>query len=235
MLVATGPAGEPSLAPVIRKAPRAGTLLTRQGVGLIRRKKPDRRLIHHAATCRIFPRNATTQMNILLIYSTTDGHTLQICRHLQAMLESQRHRVTLVALADSAGLDLLWFDKIVVGASIRYGKHRPELVAFLQRSGPLLATRPNAFFTVNLVARKPEKCHPDTNPYMVKLLKRLAWRPRQLAVFAGKVDYPRYGFFDRQIIRFIMWMTSGPTGRRDVVDFTDWAQVSAFAQVIDRM
>lgn len=174
-------------------------------------------------------------MNILLIYSTTDGHTLHICRRLQANLESQGHRVAVVALADSPGPDLPSFDKIVVGASIRYGRHRPELVEFLQRNGPILGTRPNAFFTVNLVARKPEKSQPDTNPYMVKLMKHLAWRPRQLAVFAGKIDYPRYGFLDRQVIRFIMWLTDGPTGSRDVVDFTDWAQVDAFAQSIDRM
>lgn len=128
-----------------RKTRRAGTLPTRSGVGLIRRKKPLRRLIHHVATVRILPRNATTQMNILLIYSTTDGHTLQICRHLQALLESQGHRVAVVALADSAGLDLPSYDKIVVGASIRYGKHRPELVEYLQRNGPVLTTRPNAF------------------------------------------------------------------------------------------
>ena len=174
-------------------------------------------------------------MNTLILYSTTDGHTLQICRRLQAMLELQEHRVTLAALIDGASLDLASFDKIVVGASIRYGKHRPELVEFLQRNGPLLNTRPNAFFTVNLVARKAEKNRPDTNPYMIKLLKHLSWRPTQLAVFAGKIDYPRYGFFDRQIIRFIMWLTDGPTGRRDVIDFTDWAQVDGFAQVISRM
>jgi len=174
-------------------------------------------------------------MNILIIYSTTDGHTLQICRRLQAILQAHGDRITLVALADSPGLDLPSFDKIVVGASIRYGKHRPELVEFLQRNGPLLDARPNAFFTVNLVARKPEKNRPETNPYMVKLLKRLSWRPRQLGVFAGKIDYPRYGFFDRQIIRFIMWVTHGPTGRRDVIDFTDWAQVETFAREISRM
>jgi len=184
---------------------------------------------------QLLPGEPATHMNILLIYSTTDGHTLRICRRLQASLESRRHRVTLVALADRAGLDLSSFDKIVVGASIRYGKHRPELVEFLQRNGPLLNARPNAFFTVNLVARKPEKNQPGTNPYMVKLMKRLSWRPGQLAVFAGKIDYPRYGFFDRQIIRFIMWLTDGPTGPRDVMDFTDWVQVDAFAQVIDRM
>jgi len=174
-------------------------------------------------------------MKILLIYSTIDGHTLRICQHLQATLQSQGHDVTLAALADSAGLDLRSFDKTVIGASIRYGKHRPELVAFLQRNGALLSDRPSAFFTVNLVARKPEKNQPDTNPYMVKLMKQLSWRPAQLAVFAGKIDYPRYGFFDRQIIRFIMWLTNGPTGRHDVIDFTDWGQVDAFAQAIDRM
>jgi menaquinone-dependent protoporphyrinogen oxidase len=174
-------------------------------------------------------------MNILLIYSTTDGHTRQICLRLQTMLESRNHRVALVALADSAGLELRAYDKIVVGASIRYGKHRPELVTFLERNGPILSSRPNAFFTVNLVARKPEKNRPETNPYMVKLLKGLSWRPGQLAVFAGKIDYPRYGFLDRQIIRFIMWVTHGPTGSQDVIDYTDWAQVEAFADVISRM
>ena len=174
-------------------------------------------------------------MNILLIYSTTDGHTLKICRRLRATLETLEHRVTVVALADSKALHLPSFDTIVIGASIRYGKHRPELVEFLHRNGPMIKTRPNAFFTVNLVARKPEKNQPDTNPYMIKLLAQLSWRPGALAVFAGKIDYPRYGFLDRQVIRFIMWLTDGPTGSRDVVDFTDWAQVDAFAQVIARM
>jgi menaquinone-dependent protoporphyrinogen oxidase len=177
----------------------------------------------------------TDRMQTLIIYSTTDGHTLQICQRLQARLDSNGHRVSLVALADSAGLDLLSFDKLVIGASIRYGKHRPELVAFLERNGAVINTRPNAFFSVNLVARKPEKSQPETNPYMLKLLKRLTWRPQRLAVFVGKIDYPRYAFFDRQIIRLIMWITGGPTGRHDVIDYTDWAQVDAFAQEIGRM
>ena len=193
--------------------------------------------INHCA--RTASRNGAPKMHILLVYSTTDGHTRQICQRLKKRLESVHNatavRVTSVALGDVCSGDLPSFDKIVVGASIRYGQHRPELLAFLQQNASLLDARPNAFFTVNLVARKPEKCRPDTNPYMRKLLKRLAWRPRQLAVFAGKVDYPRYGFFDRHMIRFIMWLTHGPTGRNDVIDFTNWTEVDAFADVIGRM
>ncbi|MEQ1517161.1 MAG: menaquinone-dependent protoporphyrinogen IX dehydrogenase [Usitatibacteraceae bacterium] len=174
-------------------------------------------------------------MNVLLIYSTVDGHTLEICSRIGAALQLQNHHVRVVPVAEGGSVDLASFDKYVIGASIRYGKHRPELVEFLQSNGPTLASRPNAFFSVNVVARKPGKNRPETNPYMQKLLKKLAWRPQQLAVFAGKIEYPRYRFFDKQMIRLIMWLTGGPTGPRDVVDFTDWAEVDAFAQVIERM
>ncbi|MDH5211994.1 MAG: menaquinone-dependent protoporphyrinogen IX dehydrogenase, partial [Betaproteobacteria bacterium] len=52
------------------------------------------------------------------------------------------------------------------------------------------------------------------------------------AVFAGMLDYPRYGFWDRQIIRFIMLLTRGPTDPRAVVEFTDWSMVDAFGRSV---
>ena len=70
---------------------------------------------------------------------------------------------------------------------------------------------------------------------MRKFLRQISWCPRELAVFAGKIDYPRYDFWDRQIIRFIMWLTGGPTERDAVVDFTDWRQVEAFARRVGEM
>jgi menaquinone-dependent protoporphyrinogen oxidase len=48
-------------------------------------------------------------------------------------------------------------------------------------------------------------------------------------VFAGKLDYPRYRWFDRQMIRLIMALTGGPTDPTTVVDYTDWAAVDGFA------
>ena len=99
----------------------------------------------------------------------------------------------------------------------------------------LFRSRPNAFFTVNVVARKPEKNQPDTNPYMLKFLRLVPWKPRRLGVFAGKIDYPKLGPLDRTIIRFIMWITKGPTDNSGTFEFTDWSQVDAFAQVIADM
>jgi menaquinone-dependent protoporphyrinogen oxidase len=106
---------------------------------------------------------------------------------------------------------------------------------FIKRNQALLESRPNAFFSVNVVARKPEKNRPETNPYLQKFLKKISWKPRELAVFAGKIDYPRYAFLDRLMIRFIMWMTHGPTDPTAVVEFTDWEQVEAFGRRVSEM
>ena len=172
--------------------------------------------------------------HILLIYSTTDGQTRKITDRLRQVVEAQGHQVTVRSIRD-VDKEITSFDKIVIGASIRYGKHSRDVYDFINRHEVALNNKPNAFFSVNVVARKPEKRQPDTNPYVKKFLRQISWVPKEVTVFAGKIDYPRYRFVDRQIIRFIMWMTKGPTGPRDVVEFTDWQQVEAFGQLISDM
>ena len=173
--------------------------------------------------------------NILIIYSTTDGHTREICLRLKSVIEDEQHQASLASIKESADLDLQLFDKIVIGASIRYGKHSPLVTEFIKKNEQILNAKPNAFFSVNVVARKPEKNQPETNPYLRKFLRKISWRPKHLAVFAGKIDYPSYGFFDRLIIRFIMWMTNGPTHPNTVIDFTDWQKVDDFGKLIAKM
>jgi menaquinone-dependent protoporphyrinogen oxidase len=172
---------------------------------------------------------------ILIVFSSTDGHTIKICDRLKQVIERDAHKVTLVSVKDSGQADLHAFDKIIVGASIRYGKHNKLIFDFIGSNLPILDSRPNAFFSVNIVARKPEKNSPETNPYMLKFLRQIAWQPTKLAVFAGKLDYPKYSFFDRMMIRFIMLMTNGPTDPRTVVEFTDWRKVEAFGRLVSEM
>ncbi len=172
---------------------------------------------------------------ILILYSTTDGHTLKICQRLQQVIEQGPHRVTLKSVDENPDVDLAPFDKVVVGARIRYGKHSPQVFEFARTHQQALDAKPNAFFTVNVVARKPEKNSPDTNPYLQKFLQLSPWRPKATAVFAGRINYKRYTFWDRQVIRFIMWLTKGPTDPATDVEFTDWARVEDFGQFIAEM
>jgi menaquinone-dependent protoporphyrinogen oxidase len=170
--------------------------------------------------------------HLLLAYSTTDGHTLHICERLQFVMMALGQRVTLVPLSQARALNLNKFERIVIGASIRYGHHQPEVAQFIHQNRGFLESRPSAFFSVNIVARKPNKNRPETNPYFKKFMRQISWTPPLAAVFAGKLNYPIYRWFDRQMIRLIMLITQGPTDPTAVVEYTDWAQVEAFAHAV---
>jgi len=168
----------------------------------------------------------------LIIYSTTDGQTLEICKKIFSKLNVSESS-NIIHISKAEGLDLNQFDKIIIGASIRYGKHKPELYKFIKKNVACLEAKENAFFSVNVVARKPEKNTPETNPYMQKFLELSPWSPKKLAVFAGKIDYPKYKFIDKHMIRLIMWITKGPTDVKNTYEFTDWNGVDEFSKQLN--
>ena len=170
---------------------------------------------------------------ILIAYSTVDGQTLRICERLKTALEAQSHHLTLAEIDDGSAIDIRPFDKVVIGASIRYGGYRRHLHRFVSQNAPLLAVKPSAFFSVNLEARKPGRDTPETNPYVRRFLAGASWRPMRVAVFAGRLDYTRYGFWDRHMVRLIMRATGGPT--EGDTEFTDWSRVESFGRLIGAM
>lgn len=172
---------------------------------------------------------------VLLLYSTTDGHTVHISERIQSVLEKTGHEVKLLPILSVSSIELEDADKVVIGASIRYGRHKKEVIDFVLNNKAVLESKISVFFTVNVVARKAAKNTPKTNPYLKKFLSNVSWKPDKLAVFAGKIDYQKYGVLDRLMIRLIMFMTNGPTNPNSVVEFTDWEAVENFGRVISEL
>lgn len=169
---------------------------------------------------------------IALLYHTTDGHTVEICEAIKNEIDTAKNEIIIVSLIEQPDFDIAPYDKVIIGASIRYGYHHKCVFNFIKKNKELLDQKKNAFFSVNVVARKPEKNTAETNPYMQKFLSQITWKPKLLDVFAGKIDYPSYGFFDRIMIQLIMKMTKGPTDRTQTYEFTDWNRVKAFGKKI---
>jgi len=166
---------------------------------------------------------------ILLTYSTVDGHTKTICEKILSYSESSQVDI----LPIDSSINIKDYDTVVIGASIRYGKYREEIFEFIKENEELLNSKDNAFFSVNVVARKENKNKPETNPYLIKFLNKISWQPKILDVFAGKIDYPKYKFLDKYAIKFIMWITKGPTDTSKVYEFTDWNRVKSFAEKLE--
>ena len=167
--------------------------------------------------------------NTLIVYSSIDGHTKKISTKIAEYL-SESNNVDLASLVEAKTLSLKNYQQIIVGASIRYGNYRKDLFEFIEKNLDDLNEKENAFFSVNVVARKSEKNTAESNPYVNKFLKATKWKPKNLEVFAGVVDYPVYNFFDKFMIKLIMLITSGPTDTKARFEFTDWERVKGFAE-----
>ena len=167
----------------------------------------------------------------LIIFSSTDGHTLKICERIMGF-EKNKDDSQIASISEAEHINISEFKRIIIGASIRYGKHKPDLYEFIESNLDAISSKENAFFSVNVVARKPEKNTPETNPYVKKFLLKTSWKPRSLEVFAGKIDYPKYNFVDKHMIRFIMWITKGPTNTNNTYEFTDWDMIDSFAKKV---
>ena len=170
----------------------------------------------------------------LLLYSSVYGLSRQICERIQASLV-KRGQCAEVAPLVNHGVDPAAYDAIVIGASIKHGKHHPSVLDFIRTNRGLLESKPSALFSVNLVARKPAKNTPQTNPYLKRLVAQSPWKPELQGVFAGELDYSRYGPVDKHMMRLVMWINSGPTDLRTKVQFTDWDAVDRFADQVAQL
>jgi menaquinone-dependent protoporphyrinogen oxidase len=166
-----------------------------------------------------------------LYYATHDGQSRRIAEHISRRLAEKGIAAAPrdLAAAMPAPVELAQAPLIVVVAAVRYGRHLPEADRLLATYRGLSAPPPLALASVNLTARKPGKTSADDNPYLRKLIGRHRIAPALATAMAGRLDYPRYKWIDRQIIRCIMLLTGGPTDPATSVDYTSWSAVDEFA------
>lgn len=168
-------------------------------------------------------------MKALILFSTRDGQTQKIASAMAEAIKGEQ-ACDVMNIQDANAIDWQQYDRVLIGASIRYGHFQPAVNEFVKQNLAALQQRVNGFFSVNLTARKPEKRTPETNAYTVKFLAQSPWKPDRCAVFAGALYYPRYRWFDRVMIKLIMRMTGGETDTTKEVEYTDWEQVRGFAR-----
>lgn len=166
-------------------------------------------------------------INTLVLYSSVDGQTLKIINHIKQSILGD---VTILNIDDNPHIDLSLYQKVLVGASIRYGNFRPNIIKFVNKHKQQLDAVSNAFFVVCLTARKPEKAIPENNAYMKKFDQLSEWQPQLKGVFAGALLYSRYNWWQTLLIQLIMKMTGGSTDKTQDLELTDWQKVDIFSK-----
>ncbi|MGD0187340.1 MAG: flavodoxin domain-containing protein [Roseiarcus sp.] len=166
-----------------------------------------------------------------LFYATRDGQARRIAERIASRLAergipSAPHDLA-TALPDPQRLVQARLAAIVV--AVRYGRHLPEGEAFLALYRALSAPPPLVLLSVNLTARKPGKDTAEGSAYLRKSIARHHLAPAIALAFPGRLDYSRYGWLDRHLIRFIMMLTGGPTDLATRLEYTQWNVVDDVA------
>ena len=163
----------------------------------------------------------------LVLYSSVDGHTLKIIDRINELVADE---MEIIDIDQCSKIDFSQYQKVLIGASVRYGNLRKNLLAFINTNKAELDKLPNAFFLVCLTARKPEKSLPSNNAYMLKFDRLSEWQPQFKAVFAGALLYSRYNWWQTLIIQLIMKITGGSTDKSKDIELTDWEKVDTFSK-----
>jgi menaquinone-dependent protoporphyrinogen oxidase len=170
--------------------------------------------------------------SVLVLYMTQGGHTARIARRICASIAEAGGRAEMMDINEAVheGVDWDTWDVVVLGSPVFYGTYDKSVFEFIRANQARLEAKPNSFFNVSVVARTPAKATVEGNRYMQKFLELSPWKPADLKVIAGKVDYPSWGWLDTLAIQMIMKFTKGPTDRTAVIDYTDWDDVAAYGR-----
>jgi len=167
---------------------------------------------------------------ILVLYSTTEGHTRRIALAIADRIRDHGHTVCLVDATDvSARLEADLFDAVIIGGSVHAGSHSDALTRVVTENRDLLDRVPTAFFSVSLTAAHAD---PDLRAEARRPVEAFThatnWTPTMVETLAGALRFSQYGFLKKQLLRWISWRSGGPTDTTADHDLTDWPRVHRF-------
>ena len=176
--------------------------------------------------------------NVLIVHATRYGQTAKVARRMEAALRSSGHAVQLVDVSrPPRSLEVWRFDVTFVGAPMYAGHYPASIVRFVRGQREFLKRGVSVFFSVNLaIASHTTDGRAETLPLVERFIEETGWRPNRVELFAGALNYTRYNFFIRLLMRRMARKAGGDTDTSRDHEYTDWAAVERFAlEVVDQI
>jgi menaquinone-dependent protoporphyrinogen oxidase len=175
---------------------------------------------------------------ILVIYESLYGQTEKIAEYVSDVARYRGHTTSVVTADRASQLPIANHDAAAIFAPVYYSRHPRTIETYVRRNADLLAQRPCMFVSVSGSAASAEQTiRQEADRIAHAFVERTGIRPQIVATVAGAMSYPRYGFFLRNVLRFISWRAGAPTDTSRVHELTDWSVVddvaSRFLDLLD--
>lgn len=172
---------------------------------------------------------------VLVLYGTTDGHTRQVADVISETLALGGFDTDVIQ-AGTIDPQLREYAGTIVAASVHAGRYQKDVELWVRAHARELAGMPTAFVSACLaIAHKPgAKALADLDEIVARFVTTTGWKPTVIKHVAGALLYTRYNVFKRWLLKRIVAQQGGPTDTSKDYDYTDWADLRAFADVFRR-
>ena len=170
-------------------------------------------------------------VSMLVCYGTGEGQTATVADRIADVLAHRGHDATARDASElPSGFVIGEFDAVLVGASIHMGQQQPAVREFVDDNRDALASCPTAFFQLSISsAVADETRRAEAAGYADEFLEATGWQPDRIGLFGGALRYSKYGFLKRLLMKRIAKDATGDTDTSHDYEYTDWAEVEAFA------
>lgn len=167
-------------------------------------------------------------MKVLVAFSTGEGQTRKIARHVADVIADGGHAVELVRLADAEDIDIGRFDRVILAGSVHAGRYQRVLSDFAARQAVALRGKPTLFLSVSLAAAGHDaEDWRGLEHILADFQQATGWRPGRTEQVAGAYMPSRYDLFRRFIMRRIVAGKDPGIDLDADKEYTDWPALDA--------
>ena len=175
-------------------------------------------------------------VRILIVYSSTHGHTAKVAAALAATLRRQAATVDIFDAATTACRPDEYHG-VIVAASVHGGAYQPSVQQWTRLHAAVLNRKPGAFVSVclGILQREDQKVQRDLADIVSRFTQAAGWTPTVVKPVAGALLYTRYNWFLRRMMKRIVAKAGGDTDTTRDYEYTDWDDVRAFAEQFGKL
>ncbi len=171
---------------------------------------------------------------ILILYASQQGQAEKIAHTIADHISSVGAQATLINIndVDREKPVLASFDRLVFGASIHVGKIEKTMALFINANAEVISTMPRSFFLVLMAAATKDAQRREKSLTEIRrnMSKQLEVHFPEIEMIAGAIKYSQYNWLVKWMMKRIARKEGGSTDTSRDHEYTDWAQVKAYAQ-----
>lgn len=173
---------------------------------------------------------------ILILFGTTDGHTAKIAHYVADQLRAGGAEADVAEPGAGNAPDPEPYSGVIVAASVHQGDYQRNVRGWVAAHAATLQGKPSAFLSVCLAVLQSEpEAQREIAAIAERFLSRTHWRPAVTKLVAGALLYTRYNWLTRWAMRRIVGKAGGAADTSRDYEYTDWDDLTAFAQSFLRL